>query len=315
MVGSHAIVELLNSSERIRAIKRSSSKIPQILNNLEIDWVEADITDLMEIKEALKDVTTIVHCAAMVSFNKRDAEQMWKTNLEGTSNLLNVALTMGIKKFVHVSSVAALGRKKNSTSINENSIWEPSRRNSVYSETKYLSELEVFRAGEEGLEVAVVNPSIIIGPGQLDKSSTRLLEYVWKENKFYTNGMMNYVDVRDVAKSLAIFAATNIGGERFVLNAGNVTYKEFFDKVARLFGKKAPQIKVPNLAISLLAKFEAIRSFITGKEPLITKETSRVARSAHVFSSEKIKKKLNFEFRTLEDTLAWTTNELMQGQE
>ncbi|MEO1054188.1 MAG: NAD-dependent epimerase/dehydratase family protein, partial [Bacteroidota bacterium] len=273
--------------------------------NETIEWREGDILDPLKLEANLEGVDTIIHCAAMISFDKRDRDIMNKTNVEGTKNLVDAALKKGVKRFIHVSSIAAIGRNKLKSTIDETEKWQSSRLNTNYAVSKHLAELEVWRGQAEGLNAVIVNPSVILGPGDWGKSSTRIFKYVWEENKYYTPGTVNYVDVRDVCTAVLKLYHSTINGERFIINAGKTTYLKLFQAIARQFKKKPPTKEVSPLMMRIASFFEYIKSLITNQKPLITRETSRVGSLNLAYDNSKASSELGLEFRELEDTVAW----------
>src|SRR6185437_2324293 len=238
LVGSFIARRLLEDNKSIRALKRKNSDLSLVKDIAHrIEWVEGDILDVLFIEECLKGIDTIIHSAALVSFSKRSEEQMIAVNVQGTANLVNAALKYNISAFCHISSVAALGRGKNEV-IDESAKWEDSTINTGYARSKYLAELEVWRAMEEGLNVLIINPSVVLGPALLNNSTARLFKYVWKKSPFYTTGQMNYIDVRDVAEIAILLIEKRIYNGRFILNAGKISYRELFGKIAESFNTK-----------------------------------------------------------------------------
>lgn len=273
------------------------------------DKVFGDLSDLGSLEDALKGVKTVIHCAAIVSFDPRDKEELNKVNIEGTANLVNTCLSMGVSELLYISSVAALGKPSSINNlnkevlINEDQKWADSPLNSHYAKSKYEGECEIWRGEAEGLKVAVVNPSIIIGEGDWDKSSSRLFKYVWDENRFLTSGFINYIDVDDIASIVEQIISTKIYGDRYILNGGKVSYREFFEMVASRFSKKAPTTLLSGFWIGLLWRIEYLRSILTKSKPLITRETAISASYNFYFDNSKIKEKLGFEFHSLETSL------------
>lgn len=301
-------------------LKRTNSDF-SLLQGVEnqIVWHEGDILDVMSLEKAMVNIEYVIHTAAIVSFAPKDRDKMFKTNIEGTANMVNLCLENGIKKLCFVSSVAALGRSipnekktENVISINEKATWEESPLNSNYAETKYFAEMEVWRGEAEGLNCVVVNPSLILGEADWHKSSTQLLKYVFDEHKFYPQGNVNYVDVQDVAECIFRLTIGDISGEKFILNAGEITYKDFFEKVALRFHKKAPSILLKPSITSLLWRLEAIRCFFTGNAPLITKETALSSSHSFKYPNNKIKQTLGFKFKSLEESLDRICGKLLE---
>jgi dihydroflavonol-4-reductase len=312
LVGSFLCKELVGKGYKVKALVRKNSDttpLKEIADKLEIHI--GDLNDVGSLLDALEGVECIVHTAAIISFWAKRNNEMFQTNVEGTRNIVNAALENGIKKFIHISSVAAIGRKPSDVLITETNTWEESALNTRYAVTKHQAELEVCRVAEEGLNVTILNPSIILGPGQKGTSSVRLFEYVEQKNKFYTEGYMNYVDVRDVVRSILFFIENESqSGERFIVNAGIVTYKEFFDTIAHELGVGFPKINAKPWMRKLAWRAYALKSFFTGKEPLITKETASVSSHKFEYQSDKIKKVSNVPFKSLKETITWTCREL-----
>jgi dihydroflavonol-4-reductase len=313
LVGSFVTEELLANGHDVTAIKRTNTNLfVSQESTSQITWFDADILDPLGLEKAMQGADAIIHAAAMVSFNRRDREQMMKINIEGTANVVNLALKLNIKRFIHVSSIASFGKDKLTELVTEDSNWKESSSNTAYAESKYLSELEVWRGHTEGLSVAIINPSVILGPQDWDKSSTRLFKYVWNQNRFYTQGFINYVDVRDVTEVCLKLLLSDINGRRYILSAGQVSYKEFFEAIAHAMQRRPPHILITGVWMKVLATLESVRSTLMGSEPLITKETARMADKKYNYSSERAQQELNHKFRNLEETISWTCHVLKQ---
>ena len=311
LLGSFICRDLLRKGYKVRAIKRKSSRMT-LLEDIadQIDWVIGNMDDTPFLEEALEGVESVIHGAAIISFDKRDEAAMHQTNVQGTADLVNVCLKLGIKNFVQISSVAALGRKANQININENDRWEGTEYDSIYSKSKHLSELEVWRGAQEGLNVKIVNPSVVLGPGIWKKGSTSVFKYAFDEKTYFPSGTVNFVDVRDVSRAIIELMESDIQNERFVLNAGSMLYKDFFAKIAEEFGKRPPKKPVPGFLLKIAVFFEFIRSRITGKGAMITSDTAKLSQMKYHFENEKVKKALNFEFTPFEDSIKWTVSEL-----
>jgi nucleoside-diphosphate-sugar epimerase len=311
LVGSFIARKLLAEGKKISALRRSTSDL-SLIKDIEssIQWIEGDIMDTEILNKAMEDADTVIHAAAVISFSPGKRDHMYKINVEGTANVVNAALKNNIKKFCYISSIAALGRKKNEWKINENALWEDSEMNTHYAKSKYMAELEVWRGIEEGLPAFIVNPSVVLGPGDWHNGSTKIFHYIFKENKFYTQGHISYVDVRDIAKIVASLLEKNSAGERFILNAGRVTYQELFNLIARSFNKKAPRIKVGKFLSEIAWRVERMRAVFSDSEPILTKETVKLSGLSFEYENEKIAKLLHYSFTPLESTIAQTCKEL-----
>lgn len=313
LIGSSIVRKLLSVNYPVRALKRENSDL-SLLKDLtqKIDWVEGDICDIKLLDKALEGVDTVIHSAALVSYSPAEKNLMFQINVEGTGNLVNAALKNKVKKFIHISSVAALGRKKNQKVIQENSFWEDSTYNSNYAKSKYLAELEVWRGMEEGLDGFILNPSVVLGPGNWESSSTKIFKYIWNENPFYSAGEMNFVDVRDVTTILFRLMEENKGSkERFIVNATSMPYKDLFFLMADAMDKKRPKIKAGPFLSEIAWRLEAAKAFITGKNPLLTKETVKLSKNSYYYDNSKISKLLNYEFIPPRQTIEWACMELV----
>jgi len=311
LIGSFIARQLLSQGEKILALRRKNSDM-SLLKDIEnqIQWIEGDIMDTEVLNFAIKQCDTIVHAAAIISFSPSERELMYKINVEGTANVVNAALINNVKKFCHVSSVAALGRKKGETTVTEKILWEDSENNSHYAKSKYLAELEVWRGIEEGLKAFIICPSVVLGPGNWENGSTKLFKYIFNKNRFYTKGIVNYVDVRDVATIVSGLLSKNIVGEKFIVNAGRVYYKELFSIMAENFKVPAPKIEAQRWLAEIVWRLERIRTIFSASEPLLTKETARLSDFSYDYKNEKIKEVLNYQFVKLSDTIMYSCNEL-----
>jgi nucleoside-diphosphate-sugar epimerase len=306
LLGSFIVRKLVESDKQAIAIVRKDSNRSLLADiSDKVIFREADICDAVALEPALAGVDTLIHAAALVSFNPKDAAKIYKINTEGTRNVVDVCLETGVSKFVHISSVSALGRQKGQSLIDENNKWISSPLNSSYAESKYLAELEVFRGQEEGLNTITLNPSLILAPANWNKSSARLFKYVWQQKPFYIDGTLNYVDVRDVSDITIKMIPSQFSGERFIVNAGKIGFKEFFESIGKHFNRRPPFLKLSKTSLRILAHLEALRSKLLHTEPLITRETARLAGNNFLYDNKKITKILNFEFKNIDNTLKW----------
>jgi dihydroflavonol-4-reductase len=311
LVGSCVARRFLEANHTVSVLFRAGAD-RSLLKNIEhqIEWIEGDILDISTLDVALEGIDYVVHTAAVVSFVPKDRDWMYKVNREGTANVVNACLKHQIHKLCHVSSIAAIGRpeskKKASDQIvelDETNRWENSPENSEYAKSKYLAELEVWRGIEEGLKAVIVNPTVILGEGDWTKSSTQLFRYIYKENPFYTVGMANCVDVVDVAEVIFRLMLSDITSERFLLNAGNISYKNLFNAMADSMHKKRPSIRVGPRLAGVIWRLEAIRTWLLGTKPLITKETAQSSARSITYSNRKVREVLGFEFQPIEKTV------------
>ena len=301
LFGSY-LARAFSSVAEIHGLKRASSST-ELIKDMDITWHEGDVGDYESLELATKGIDMVIHAAGMVSFQSGDQEKLLEVNVEGTANVVNVMLDKGIKKLIHISSVAALGRTGDQLLIDENQKWTASPLNTAYAISKYLGELEAWRGAQEGLDVLVVNPSVLLTKLSDNRSSTALYSYVLEENKFYPKGYINYIDVRDAAALTLELYRHDIWNERFILSRESISYKYFFTKIADHFGKKPPQWPVPSRFLGVVSTYFKIKGLFA--KTLFNKEAAKTAQLRISFDNTKINKAIPYAFRTLNETLIW----------
>lgn len=302
LLGTELITQLLAAGKKVRALynKTPLSFPPSTM----LEQVPCNILDVIGLEDALQGVEEVYHCAAIVTFNPRRKQEMFKINIEGTANVVNAALDAGIRKMVHVSSVAALGRIREDRLIDETMNWTPETSNSAYGQSKYLAEMEVWRGIAEGLDAVIVNPVIILGAGNWNDGSSKIFQSAYEEFPWYTEGTTGFVDVRDVAKAMISLMESDISAERFILSAENRAYRDVFNLMASAFHKKPPHKPVTPFLANIVWRLEAIKSRFSGKEPLVTRETSLTAMTKAGFDNSKLLRALpGFSYHSVEETI------------
>lgn len=313
LVGSHVLLKLSQQGKEFRALKREPSSLAICKSvftyyNAEdlfykISWVNGDVNDIPSLEEGMNTCSSVVHCAAIVSFHASDKELLQKVNIEGTENVVNVAISKDVKRFAYVSSIAALGRNSTTSIVDEECHFKETKDDSNYALSKYYAEQEVWRGSQEGLDVIIINPSVILGPGDWTKGSSQIFQKIYNGLKFYTPGSTGYVDVDDVAESLLQLLFSNVKNERFIVNGANLKYRDCFDRIAVALNKPKATIKVTPLLKEIAWRVEAIRSFLTVKKPLITKETANSAMTNSKYSTSKIENEISFRFTNIDATI------------
>ncbi|MCH7401627.1 NAD-dependent epimerase/dehydratase family protein [Belliella kenyensis] len=305
LVGRYLIEKFINDG-KLTAIKRPESNISS-LEKYPIKWIDADIRDYQALEEALEGIDMVIHAAALVSYDSRDADLLVKTNVEGTTNLVNAMLDKGIKKLIHISSVAALGRSPEVVSIDEKHKWIESPLNTPYAISKYQADLEVWRAAQEGLDVMVMYPSLVLGKIADKRSSTQVYQYVIQENKYYPEGTINYVDVRDLSEAIYRLYLTNKWGENYIINAESIPYKEFFEKIALATGKRAPYKVVNKTSLKFLLFFTRLMKALGWHNSPLNAQTATLAQRKVNHINDKLLSEIPITFHKLEDTIIWAT--------
>lgn len=283
-----------------------------------VEWLPGELADTSGLAAALTpDVTHVLHCAGLVSYAPQDEDALLHVNVEGTAAVVDACLRRPGVRLGYVSSVAALGRPAPVAGptpplLDETATWDLSASHSAYATSKYLAELEVWRGVAEGLAAVIVNPSIVLGPGDWDRSSTRLLRYAYEEHRFYTAGQLNFVDARDVAAHLLRLTLDlpQLPAARYVLSGGSAPLGELLAKVARALGRRPPRVAVPGWAAEVIWRVEHARSVLTGARPLITRDTARAGRQPVTYDTRKVELATGLGFHSLDETIAWLARTL-----
>lgn len=324
LVGSHLLYQLAIRDFKIRAIYRNESSLSRVksvfsyyADNFDllfnkIEWIVASLEDLPALAAAFTDIDLVYHCAALVSFNPDDYKQMRRTNITGTANMVNLSIDYKVKKFCYISSIATIEDSPKGELVTEENGWNGSE-NKCYAITKYGAEQEVWRGSQEGLEVVIVNPGVIIGPGFWDSGTGQLFTNFYKGFNFYTLGVTGFVGVTDVAKAMVGLMESNLSFERYILVGENLSFKHVFDVIADSLNVKKPRIKVTRLLGALVWRLDAIKSLITQKSALISKETAISSQLKVYYSSEKIKRDLSFEFESINQVIKKTSTIYLQS--
>lgn len=305
-LGSYIIKHLVEKGYAVRAIRRST-KLPAWIPAgcfAGVEWVEGDVLDVISLQDAMEEVDAIIHSAAVVSFIKKDRPAMYQVNVEGTANVVNMALEKDVRRLVHISSVAALGRTANGGHVDEEKKWEDSKINTHYAISKFKAELQVWRGIGEGLDAVILNPSTILGYGDWHSSSCAIFRQVYDGFKWYTPGINGFVDVEDVARAAVAMMESEVSGERFIVNGETWPFKQLQETIAAGFGKKGPTKATTPLLLNVAWRIEKIKSLLTGKKPLLTRESARVAQSQTWFENGKLLKALpGFSYTPLQETI------------
>jgi dihydroflavonol-4-reductase len=324
LVGAHLLYKLIQQNFEVRALKRPGSdfkavkdvfgfyesdeqEIERLFNHIE--WTDGDLTDYYSLTDALEGIEKVYHAAAYVSFSSRKKEDIFSVNQQGTANLMDACIEKKVSKLCHVSSIGALGSTTNGQLIDEDTNWHIHKQRSNYSMSKFNAEMEVWRASKESLPVVIVNPGVIVGPGNPDRSSSAIFKQARKGFRFYPPGINAFVDVRDVVNSIFLLMESNIVNERFIVVSENIPFKDFLTQLSKSLQVTKPQVEVPRWLAELAWRLESVRSFVMCREPLITKETIRATYSRSMYSSSKFIKQFNYTFipinQSIQETSGW----------
>ena len=328
LLGSHLLYDLLQKGYRVKALKRQQSNTLQALKTFrlytddaealfrKVEWADGELLDFQSMTGAIEGCTEVYHAAAVVSFSHAEKAEMMRINVDGTANIVNVCIDKKIP-LCHVSSIGALGRSEPGKLINENDLWQTAKGRSAYSYSKYKSEMEVWRGVAEGLQAVMVNPAVILGPGDWTKGSLKFFPQVFKGMRFHTPGVTAFVDVRDVSRCMLRLMEQERFGERYILSAGDWSYRELFNLIADGLKVKQPTIAAQPWMLNVACHLSWLAGKLTGKSPALTMETAQSAFQQIRFSNEKIRKTLDYNFisleKSIEDCCRWFLQEQDQS--
>lgn len=307
LVGAYLLLNLLQNGESVRAVYRTENNIAltrrlfEAQNSInlfdQIEWFQADITDIPRLEKAFRDIDFVYHCAALISFDPKDEEALRKINIEGTANVVNCALDFKVKKLCYVSSIAALGDAPEGTSvITEETDWNPEKLHGDYAITKFGAEMEVWRASQEGLDVVVVNPGIIFGSGFWNNGSGQIFTQIASGFPFFSKGLTGVIAVEDVITIMTRLMNSPVKGERFTLVAENLPLNSILFAIADGMNKKRPFFYANTLATAIAWRIDWLIATLFFRKRSFTKATAKSAHSQETFSQKKIVQQLNYSF-------------------
>jgi dihydroflavonol-4-reductase len=314
IVGVHVLNELLDRGRKVRALHRAGSDRDLVLRVLRhyhadgdarfhrIDWAEGDLLEPDALRAAMRGVERVFHCAALVSFDPRDAERMFLHNITGTANVVNAMLESGVSRLGHVSSTATIGFRPDGSANDERVEFKRDKSASAYAISKHEAELEVQRGIAEGLHAVMVNPCVVIGPGPAGRSSMTIMERMRKGSRFFPRGSNAVVDARDVATALVRLMDKGAVGERHLLIGENISYRNLFTTIAETAGLAAPTIPLPPWVLGLAWRAERLRTLFGGR-PMITKVSARTASRPRLYDGSKARRLLDMEFRRAKEAV------------
>ena len=323
LVGSHLLVRLVQENEPVKATYRTlesiekTKKVFSYYTNTtkdlftNIEWIQADITDVPSMTPAFKDVKKVYHCAAVISFDPADYRTMRKVNIHGTAIIANLAIDAKVQKLCFVSSIATIGDDSKKELANEENDWGGNEKNNGYAITKYGAETEVWRASQEGVDVVIVNPGVILGSGFWTTGSGKMFSQIDKEFSYYSNGVTGFVGVKDVVGCMVQLMQSNCKNQRFILVSENKSFKEVLFSIAEALGKKKPKRCVQPWQASLLWRWEWLVSKITSRKIRMSKYTAKTLFRKTYYSSEKCKIQLEVTFKSVEEVIKQVSKEYL----
>ena len=327
LVGAHLLLHLIESqsigSEKIRAIYRSETSIEKTKSLFaiykkeslfeHIEWIQADITDVPSLEIAFQNIDVVYHCAALISFDPKEEERLRKTNIEGTANIVNFCIAYEIQKLCFVSSIATLGDlPPHEKFITEETEWNPENSHNDYAISKYGAEMEVWRGQQEGLDVIIVNPGVIIGPvlefPDWKEGSGQLLTKVKKGLRYYSLGSTGFVAVIDVVQIVHQLMQSEIKNERFTLIAENSVFRDILNAMADGLGVKRPKTHAKPFFMEVLWRLDWFVFNVFQQKRKLTQTVAKASYTNTLYSNKKIKEALNTDFTNVYDYIKTIVN-------
>lgn len=238
-----------------------------------IKWIEGDILDMPLMFSTIEGMDVVIHSAAEVTFELKKRKTIIEAAKDGSSNIVNACLEAHVKKLIVISSVSALGRKKDQEEIDESSIFSHSAYDTSYSLAKFLSEQEAWRGHAEGLNTTILCPSTIIGIGDWNRSSPKIFKTIAQGLKFYPSGSTGWVAIQDVVKAVELCISKDFSGERFIISAENHTFKNVFELISNELKVACPTIEVNLKNVKYFQLLSKIQSFFGLAKSEINSET------------------------------------------
>ncbi|WP_394751292.1 SDR family oxidoreductase [Spongiimicrobium salis] len=317
MVGAHLLFQLLNkNNSTLRATHRKNSNLQHVKHIFSyysqdaealferIHWVEADITDIPSLDIAFEGVTHVYHCAALISFDPNDFDALKKINIEGTANVANLCIAHNIAKLCYVSTIAAVGKSLGGAKATEENEWTDSHAN-VYGLTKNDAEMEVWRAGQEGVPIVIVNPGLIIGPGYWNSGSGVLFRQAYKNRGYYPPSGTGVIVVQDVVDMMIQLMESSIVHERFISIAENLSFQEILTKVAKGFDKAPPKTQLRFWQLEILWRLDWVGHLFSSKGRKLSRKTVTSLRDQEIYDNTKIINALQYSFSPLDEAITF----------
>ena len=314
-IGSAVVRLLLNQGHSVRVLVRPNAD-RRNFEGLELDVIEGDLTDIDSLKRAVTGCNLLFHLAADYRLWIPYPDTMYKTNVDGTRNLIMAATDAGVEKIVYTSSVATLGINEDGTSSDESTPVSIEEMTGHYKRSKFIAEQEVNKLIKEySSPVTIVNPSTPVGARDIKPTPTGkiVLDTIRHRMPAYVDTGLNIVHVDDVAKGHLLAMEKGEIGQRYILGGDNMTLASILEYICISQNMPPPTIKLPHNLVLPIAWFMERIADITHKEPRATVDSVNMSKKMMFFSSEKAREKLGYQSRPgvegLKDAIDWFNSE------
>jgi dihydroflavonol-4-reductase len=309
-VGSAVARALLREGWQVRALVRPNSNRLN-LESLEVETVAGDLSNRSSLEHAVAGCEALFHVAADYRLGARNPQELYRTNVEGTRNVLNASRIGGVGRVVYTSSVATIGIPADGLPGSEATPVALSDMIGHYKRSKFLAEQVARDAAHAGGSVVIVNPSTPVGPGDVKPTPTgrMVLDAAAGRMPAYVDTGLNIVHVDDVAAGHLLALHRGRDGERYILGGDDMTLREILVEIARIVGRSPPRIRLPSAALLPIAYAAEAVGRLSGRTTRVTVEGVRMARKRMFFSSEKAVRELDYRWRAatqaFEDAVLW----------
>ena len=305
-IGSNLAAILLDAGYNVRIFHRSSSSLVNV-TNLRVEHAVGDVRDKASLKKAMEGCDTVFHTAAIVSFWKPNHKTQYDVNVLGTRNVVEACLESGVGRLVHTSSIAAVGYPTDGGYSDETASFNWQSVGSGYKNSKHLAEQEVYAGIRQGLNAVIVNPGVVIGPGDVHFNGGKIIRSIKKHLAlFYIQGGMNIVYVGDIVRGHLAAALKGRTGERYILGGENLTHKQAFQLTAVTIGGIVPRVRMPLIILRFIARFFDAAGMLLKQEPMVTSELFSGAGKYNWYSSAKAERELGYSITPFREAVAKT---------
>jgi len=303
-IGGNLARALLRDGHQVRALIRPESDRRNIAG-LPIELAEGDLDSQRILTEHISGCDAVFHVAAHYSLWVKDRDSIYRANVDGTKNLLAAARAVGVKRFIHTSSVAAIGVPAPNTLGTEETQTTLEELVSDYKKSKYLAEQAALRAAREGLDIVIVNPSTPIGARDVKPTPTGeiILRFLQDRMPAYVHTGLNLIDVEDVARGHIRAWQRGRAGERYILGNRNLSLKEMLEMLAAITGKRAPRIAIPHAIPLTVAFIDEMVLARLGKRPQVSFYSVQMSRKTMYYDSSKAVRELGLPQNPVETAL------------
>lgn len=304
-VGSAVVRALAADGREVRALVEPGADTRN-LDGIDVERVDCDVTNAAHVRVALAGCASLFHLAAIYELWTPNPEPLWRVNVEGTTNVLLAALAAKVRRIVHTSSIMGMGIAAHGDT-DESVVFNTFDVAGTYTMTKYVSERIALRFAQSGAPIVVVNPSMPFGPGDRAPTPTGqvLLGILRDRMPAIGSGTFSVIDVDDCARGHLLAEEKGRAGERYILNAHDVSIRDFVHAVCRVTGKKPPRLEVPAAIGSAVALgMETWADLVAHEPPRVTYREARFTQRRPRFSNARAVRELGLRTRTLDETIA-----------